>query len=818
MVRWRLAQVVIAAVAVGGAVVLAWPQEPVADRPFVVPGVTELMFGESGGANSDLLTGDGRISSLKDVSFRFWWVEDPVRVAVRDPREPVVLRLGQAHGGRLRVDEGKLVLSVSSTEGADDDGVRWPRDGASAFELVWTGEAYHAFADGERLQPDLPGPPPEGAGGLNFFPGASVAGFGCKGADSDWSEVDGERDTAGIERVWWALLSTVFALACLRAGSARLARRPGASTRQATLLAALALTVTALGLVATLQENNSDRLGSVAVTCADTAVDHPGPLRLLPGTPLDFGKRRDGDFRLSTRVALGERSVLDLMLRLAPGGADRQVLITLSTDPDLPGGVARNLSTSLQGRQAPEPLAVLVPRQLYTLEVLARDELVEARLDGQPFGSVRDYDLREGHILWHVLTGEAALWDLSVEPTGQPRALNDTLGRWLLGAVVGLLVAAWACARWSGWGAAGLLWLWPLAVVSLPPAPETLRIPGWILAGLLLLLTPRRGRRAITWFAGAVMVGLAVWVAGERFLVVTPSDLNLLDAAHVAGDPIPERYVWARHPLGRRFNSFVRSQTFRGERVEWDKPVGVTRIIALGGSATLGHGVTAEQAWPKQLEDLMRSQGRPEVQVINAGVSAATAELLRYHLLGVLLDLQPDVVVVNLGFNDHLRGGMVNEREHFAAMTSTGIGWWGGLVGRLRAPFAKRGWLEYERARSGGKAVSAEDEQRYELQPARRFGDSLRDMVSVCHAAGAKVLFVSEPIRPGARLPVLDAYHEAMSALGTELGVPVVSVQADLDALGPDTFMDIVHPTVQGQELLARRIALALEREVLQPR
>jgi len=818
--RWRVAQVVVVALAVWS----AWPRAPVDGVPFALPTGVKLIFLSGGGPAADLVSGDGRIAARRDLRLAFLDVGKPVHLAITEPRGAVVLRLGREVGARLWLGDHVVELNLS---GSETPSARWPRGGAERFDLVWTGDRYRALADGEVLQPELAGPPPDVAASLALTPDASVRTVRCRSDDGFVREVRGVRDAAGLWPVAWAALAALLVLACLRAwGATRADSRTRKEAtppvlprpvfpREVTVLAALALVLTGAGFVTTLRVNNVERLLRPPAPTDAKPIGHAGPLLVHRAAPLELVDRRDGDFRLTALVALGERSVIDLRLRAAPGGADRQVLLTLSSDPDLPGGIALNDGRELRGSLSQGVLSVLEPGRHYRLEVVARDEHVRARLDGASYGSVRDLDLRTGLTAFHAIAGEAALTDLAVEPLGQPRALPGTLWRWVATAALGLLAAAWVVTRSSGLGAAGLLWLAPLAAVAMPWTPETWRTPGWWLAAALMLLTPRRGQRVVGFVAGAVVLGLALWVQGARPHLITPAELNELDVSSVHGGAIPARYAWARHPLCRRFNGFVTSQTFRGERVAWDKPQGVTRILALGGSSTLGHGVAPDQAWPKQLQEQLGVRGRPSVEVVNAGVSAATAELLRHDLLGLLLDMAPDVVVLDLGFNDHLIGGVVDERAHFAAMTGGGIGWLAGLQQTAQAAVARRGWRAYQRQRAAGEAVHADDSKRYELEPAERFGDSLRDIATACRAAGAELLLVVEPIQPGQSRPVLETYRAAMIAVAVELGVPFVAPQDALDAVGPELFMDIVHPNADGQALLARLIADSLERDVL---
>jgi phospholipase/lecithinase/hemolysin len=68
---------------------------------------------------------------------------------------------------------------------------------------------------------------------------------------------------------------------------------------------------------------------------------------------------------------------------------------------------------------------------------------------------------------------------------------------------------------------------------------------------------------------------------------------------------------------------------------------------------------------------------------------------------------------------------------------------------------------------------------------------------------------VQEPRRKGLGVSLAD-FHAAMAELGRELGVPVVSPQAALDAAQEPVFLDAVHPTPEGHAIIARAIAAAL--------
>jgi acyl-CoA thioesterase-1 len=79
-----------------------------------------------------------------------------------------------------------------------------------------------------------------------------------------------------------------------------------------------------------------------------------------------------------------------------------------------------------------------------------------------------------------------------------------------------------------------------------------------------------------------------------------------------------------------------------------------TVIVALGDSLTAGYGLPPEDAFPAQLEARLKRQGT-DARVVNAGVSGDTSTGGLARLDWALADA-PDLVIVELGANDALRG------------------------------------------------------------------------------------------------------------------------------------------------------------------
>lgn len=77
-------------------------------------------------------------------------------------------------------------------------------------------------------------------------------------------------------------------------------------------------------------------------------------------------------------------------------------------------------------------------------------------------------------------------------------------------------------------------------------------------------------------------------------------------------------------------------------------------IVAMGNSLTSGLGVNQQQSYPEQLKQLLAESGL-HFDVINSGVSGETSSGAKSRIDWVL-KLQPDIVILETGANDGLRG------------------------------------------------------------------------------------------------------------------------------------------------------------------
>ncbi|MCK7566862.1 arylesterase [Marinobacter sp. CA1] len=79
-------------------------------------------------------------------------------------------------------------------------------------------------------------------------------------------------------------------------------------------------------------------------------------------------------------------------------------------------------------------------------------------------------------------------------------------------------------------------------------------------------------------------------------------------------------------------------------------------VLIMGDSLSAAYGVPTERAWVALLKSRLESEGLGDWQVVNASISGETTDGGARRLPDLLTQHQPDVVVIELGGNDGLRG------------------------------------------------------------------------------------------------------------------------------------------------------------------
>ena len=93
-----------------------------------------------------------------------------------------------------------------------------------------------------------------------------------------------------------------------------------------------------------------------------------------------------------------------------------------------------------------------------------------------------------------------------------------------------------------------------------------------------------------------------------------------------------------------------------------------TTILILGDSLSAAHNISTEESWPVLLQQRLQ-QKNPQPVVINASISGETSGGGRERLPALLEKYQPDILILELGGNDGLRGYKFSQtKKNLAAM------------------------------------------------------------------------------------------------------------------------------------------------------
>ena len=78
-------------------------------------------------------------------------------------------------------------------------------------------------------------------------------------------------------------------------------------------------------------------------------------------------------------------------------------------------------------------------------------------------------------------------------------------------------------------------------------------------------------------------------------------------------------------------------------------------VLVFGDSLSAGYGIDVDQSWPALLQSRLAEEGY-EHRVVNASISGETTEGGATRIVNALDEFSPDLVILELGGNDGLRG------------------------------------------------------------------------------------------------------------------------------------------------------------------
>jgi len=266
----------------------------------------------------------------------------------------------------------------------------------------------------------------------------------------------------------------------------------------------------------------------------------------------------------------------------------------------------------------------------------------------------------------------------------------------------------------------------------------------------------------------------------------------------------------------------INSRGFRGEELPPDCDERF-KIVVVGESTVFGWDVADEESFPAQLGRYLASRAPDSVCVVNAGVPSYTSAQTLIYLRDLVVDLKPDLVLIDIMWNDIWYSSIKN---WFPEM----------LV--LRRP---KPWRLFLLRRSGlytALALRADgdggDVDIFNEAALEYYEHNLGEMVSACQAAGVSVALVRAPFDashiddaqspiPGQRhfskpfiVELQKRYTDAMRRVSAAHGVPLLDHKVSGEHLGQNAlFGDPVHPTAQGNRLIAEDLGTYILGNVL---
>lgn len=153
-----------------------------------------------------------------------------------------------------------------------------------------------------------------------------------------------------------------------------------------------------------------------------------------------------------------------------------------------------------------------------------------------------------------------------------------------------------------------------------------------------------------------------------------PGIVPFEDSGAVLADPGYARSLM-RPNLNLRWNGTTirtNSRGYRGPEIITPKPPGTYRVVVLGSSNTMGHGIDDEEGYIRRLESWLRKRhGGPgrTIEVVNLAVPGQTASQRLYRLkTGEVERLEPDWII-----SDATAIDIWFEQEHLYSMLSRGV-------------------------------------------------------------------------------------------------------------------------------------------------
>ena len=318
---------------------------------------------------------------------------------------------------------------------------------------------------------------------------------------------------------------------------------------------------------------------------------------------------------------------------------------------------------------------------------------------------------------------------------------------------------------------------------------------------------------------GAAVLGMAE--LGARLLSEPPSLQRVYDPfAH----RIPQPGLVERFRVTNDEDEWVSFELnelgMRGPSVSESPPVGALTLVFLGGSTTENYRFNDEDTFPVLVGGaLMRRTGR-RVRVFNAGMSGGTTSHSLARLQHQVLDLRPDLIVVQHAINDLLSGfqpGYRRDQRHLPRADASRsdrlylLSWL--RRGRTRSDFTTG--VPYGALQPPVRVDRTRSVLRYDDFPALAvFRRNLLSMAAIATAHDIPILFLTQASMYTANIPATEkAWRLVMIRTLIDVGVTppdVASLARGMDAFN-GAIRDLPQISLVAVYDLARRIDLTTE-------
>lgn len=257
-------------------------------------------------------------------------------------------------------------------------------------------------------------------------------------------------------------------------------------------------------------------------------------------------------------------------------------------------------------------------------------------------------------------------------------------------------------------------------------------------------------------------------------------------------------------------NSETNDYGFRNkENVFEPKPKDPYRVITYGGSTTYSYNLSNDEAWPIQLQKLLRRQHNSRDQVLNGGAILWSLGHAFARARGELPLLRPDYVILYSGINEETNANALRRqgKELQSVLDQGAFGTFATNLDqnrwlkrnsvvvrffdyRLRPIFGR--W-SVENGKNGGKAVSVSEE--VDQVVLENYLLTLRAFLDLIEQVGARPVFVIQAHGyNNARNKRLTQYSRLAAPVARDAGAIAIDAQEVVDSYSGNP-MDLFYST-----------------------